>query len=101
MNIKYSALRQFGSEQFSMTIEADNKEVLIADAVHMLNQGITNAFDEVNRRELIEKSKLIDISKERESIISAHNTQLKSEMDTATEGKRLVQKAEYVNKKKK
>lgn len=101
MNTKISVLRQFGSENFSMSVDFDHviEEKDIHKAVKSIGVGITSAFDQVLVRGEEEKIKLSGVSKIREESNKRLADQLDSEMKEATRGKDIIRKVEKLNRK--
>ena len=101
METKISVLRQFGSEQFSMSITHDTapSDKQIKEAVAQLGVGITEAFDKVMAREESEKQKLTAASAQREATNKAAAAQIKAEMESATKAKQVVRDAEALNRR--
>jgi hypothetical protein len=98
--IKLSILRQFGSEQFSITAELDKnagtKEV--SNGVTLMGHAVSEAFKKVVEREETEKLFLIEASKKRQDANKALEDQLKDEMRAANNTAQTVHKAEKLNK---
>ena len=94
-------MRQFGTEQFSMTISHDNvpSHEQIKEDVATLGVAISEAFDKVVEREEKEKSQLTALSAKRQAANQAMNDQIEAEMKSASKGKNLVRDAEALNRR--
>ena len=89
-------MRAFGSEQFSTTVTIDTVANIeeVKKAIATLNTSIEEGFDAVLKREEVEKQKLALASKTREENHKALDTQIKSEMEAASQVKSSLSKAE-------
>lgn len=98
---KLSVLRQFGSEQFSATVTFDKiltKEEL-KDEVTGLGHGISEAFNKVLEREESEKKILALASEKRTAANKVLEDQIKKEMDSASQTKDALSKADKLVKR--
>lgn len=98
---KIGLVRQFGTEQFSMTITLDSlsKPEDIAGAIESLHIGVSGAFNKVLEREEVEKLQLVHASQKREQTSKALEEQIKKEMDAASGAKVQLSKVEKLVKK--
>lgn len=98
---KIGLVRQFGTEQFSMTVTLDkvSDATDVTNSVEALHKGVSEAFNKVLAREDIEKALLIKNSQNREEKNIALTAQLKKEMDTASVAKGEIKKVENFVKK--
>lgn len=89
---KISVMRNFGTEQFSMTATfSDKPSKDEADkAIDVINFSIDKQFLAVQGREISEKALVIERSKERQQVIEEHTKQLQSEADAAKKLGKLV-----------
>ena len=96
MSTKMSILRQFGSENFSITTEFEHTPTTdeIIGTIGMFDDAISQAFNKVLAREDREKTALIAESVQRTATLKAQNDALDAEMAEATRGKDLVAAAD-------
>lgn len=96
---KFSALRQFGSENisFTATIHSVNRSLSedeINEQIAQFDGVISSAFVAVANREIKEKDVLIATSEARTAAVSRHDAALKEEMRVASEAKQTMRQAE-------
>ena len=78
---KFSVMRQYGTEQFSMTITMEkvpNKKE-VESSLDALNLGISSQFERVQGREISEKKLLAARAIERREAVEALDKELKAE----------------------
>lgn len=99
---KISILRQFGTEQFSMSSDLPDHATTeeIAAEVAKLGGGVSAAFIKVCEREDSEKAYLAKAAQHRTDSNKALEQAIKDEMEAAASAKRTIKQAEFVNKKK-
>lgn len=100
---KFSVMRSFGTEQFSVTTTLPDlaTEEDVQKALQTFDTALTKMHAQVLSRGDEEKKFLIAASKKREELNTALNNQLKAEVRAATEASETVRKAEKLNAKKK
>ncbi len=101
---KFSALRQFGSENisFTATIHSDNdtlSEEEVVKQVKLIDQVIHKQFISVQEREIGEKQLLVDASERRTAEVKKLDDALKAEMDTKAKAGQTMKDAERLSKK--
>ena len=101
---KFSALRQFGSENLSFTASMhSDKQVLseeeIQAQIKQIDLAINKAFIAVQEREISEKQLLADASDRRKVEVQKLDKALKDEMEAKSNAQITMKKAERESKK--
>ena len=101
---KFSALRQFGSENisFTATIHSDKQflsEEEVEAQVKLIDSVIRKQFILTQEREISEKSLLVAASERRTAEVKKLEEALKSEMDEKSKAGQTLKDAERLDKK--
>lgn len=101
---KFSALRQFGSENvsFNSTIHSDKTALSqkeIDEQVESIGQFINKSFIAVQEREISEKSLLVEASERRKEEVAKLDAALKLEMEAKSNAAQTMKKAEKLSNK--
>ena len=101
---KFSALRQFGSENisFTATLHSDNLTLTDDEIQGQLNQVsvlIEKAFIATQEREISEKALLVAASDRRRVEVEKLDAALKAEMDAKSQASDTMRKAEKLSDK--
>lgn len=100
---KFSALRQFGSENisFTVTIHSDHKTLSdkeIAEQIEHTGKVIEAEFRAVQEREIKEKELLAEASERRTAAVRKLDESLKNEMAAKKEAGKTLKEAERRSK---
>ena len=101
---KFSALRQFGSENisFTSTVHSPNQTLTEAEIEAQVNQVstlINRAFIAVQEREISEKALLVKASERRREEVKKLDDALKLEMEAKSNAAQTMKKAEKASNK--
>jgi len=101
---KFSALRQFGSENISFTATIHSDEQTLTDKeiqsqIDQISKSIEVAFIAVQEREISEKELLVNASERRTAEVKKLDVALKAEMDAKSEAGNTLRKAEKLSDK--
>lgn len=98
---KFSALRQFGSENVSVTstVHADKLTEEDIDAqVALIDKSLFKAFKATQQREMNEKAILVEFADKRRVEVEKSTAALKAEMDAKEEAMRVMGQAKKLSK---
>ena len=96
---KFGALRQFGSENFSFNAEVESENPVLTSEeikaqIKQMDSAITEAFIQVQEREISEKDILADASDRRKVAVKKLDDALKLEMEVKEHASKTMREAE-------
>lgn len=102
METKISIMRQFGTEQFSITTTFDHKpsQKEIEEGVASLGLGVSAAFNKVCEREETEKNQLRANAEKRQKAMKDLEAALTAETKAAKDAERAGRELERIIEKK-
>jgi len=101
---KFSALRQFGSENVSLTSTIHSDDPVLTDEeidkqVALIDKFINKSFRKCNEREIGEKEVLMEFADKRRAGVAKLDAALKEEMVAKVKAEGSMKEAEKLSKK--